>query len=192
MEDTKRVQPKYWKNIYLVGFMGSGKSTVAKDLAEILDVPIIELDRIITDYLKMSIPDIFKEYGEESFRATETLMLTTSITGHHVKYDVLKGAIFSCGGGIVLSELNVTAMQNTGKIVWLKAEPETIWDRVQNDESRPLIKGMESITDVREMMELREPYYQEAADLTINIDNKTPAEIAGEIVMALDLIPNLS
>lgn len=189
-----------WKNIYLVGYMGVGKSTVSRYLGRILDMPVIDLDRVIEEYYGKSIPEIFEEIEEEGFRALETLILTISITGNKVHYDILKGAVFSCGGGITLNEVNVFAMKNSGKIVWLTASPETIYERLSNNPdaenpsfnncNRPLLKM--DIGSIREMMELRESCYRDAADLIISTEGKTPEDVAGEIALTLGLIPTLS
>ena len=195
--------PKHWKNIYLIGYMGVGKSSTAKHLGNLLDMPVIELDQLIEDYYGKTIPEIFEEMSEKDFRALETLILATAIPGGLVKYDLLKGAVFSCGGGAALSSINVTAMQNSGKIIWLTASPEEVLNRLskssEEDDSdgdtsngRPLLKGKMNIADISDMMELRSPYYEEAADIIIDTDGKTPDAVAGEIIMALDLIPSVS
>ena len=197
-----RSAPEYWNNIYLIGYMGVGKSSTAKHLGKLLDMTVIELDQVIEDYYGKSIPDIFDEIEEEGFRAMETLVLATSITGCHIPYDLLKGAVFSCGGGVPLSERNVVAMQNSGQIVFLKANPDTIFNRLSSESGeksdgdtsngRPLLKGKMNLSDITEMMEIREPYYEGAADLIIDTEGKTPEEIAGEIAISLGLIPNVS
>ena len=188
----ERNGPEYWKNIYLIGFMGSGKSTVAKELSKLLDLPVIELDEIIETYYKKSISELFEEFGEKDFRNIETLLLITSITGCHQPYDLMKGAIFSCGGGTPLEELNVISMQNSGRIVYLTASPKTILERVSGSTHRPLLKDKMNLQDIEDMLEIRAPYYEDAADITIDTENKTPADIAGEIMMALNLVPILS
>ena len=188
----ERGTPDHWRNIYLIGYMGTGKSSTAIHLGKILDVPVIELDQVIEDYYGDSIPEIFEEIGEDGFRAMETLMLATSITGCHVPYDLLSGAVFSCGGGIVLNDINIIAMQNSGQIVWLDASPETVYSRLKDSTERPLLKGKMNLPDIQEMMEIRRPYYEMAADYIISTDEKTPEEVAGEIVIALNLLPTLS
>ena len=197
-----RENPEYWNNIYLIGYMGTGKTSVSKHLSKLLDMPAIELDKVIEDYYGKSIPDIFDDIGEEGFRAVETLVLATAITGCYVPYDLLKGAVFSCGGGVPLNETNVVAMQNSGRIVWLTATPETVLARLTQDavrdadrdsaNGRPLLKNKLNLSDISEMMEIRKPYYEGASDVVIETDGKTPEEIAGEILIALDLIPTIS
>ncbi len=192
----ERENPEYWRNIYLIGYMGVGKSSTAVHLAKLLDVPVIELDQVISDYYHKPIPDIFDEIGEDGFRALETLILATSITGCHVQYDILSGAVYSCGGGVPLSEVNVAAMQNTGFVVWLTASPETVFKRLNDGDDyigkRPLLKEKNTISDISEMMEIRKPYYEAASDIVIDTDGKTPEEVAGEIIITLDLIPSIS
>ena len=198
----ERTDPEHWKNIYLIGYMGVGKSSVAKHLGEILDMTVIEIDKVIENYYGKTISAIFNEIGEEGFRALETLILATSITGCHVSYDLLKGGVFSCGGGVPLNDINVIAMQNSGRVVWLTATPETILERLTGDSAmekdsdeaqvRPLLKDKLNLSDITEMMEMREQCYRDAADIIISTEGKTPQNIAGEIILSLGLIPSLS
>lgn len=193
---------KHWKNIYLVGYMGSGKTTVSQSLSAMLSMTAIDLDDIIEDTYGKSIPDIFNEIGEDGFRAIETLVLATTIGGQSVEYDVYKGAIISTGGGIPLNDVNIKAMKTTGQIVYLRTSPEEIYKRFYSNsdivnsidsdtnseiKKRPLIPNNVTISYIKEMMEIREPYYTNAADLVIDTDNKTPEEIAGEIINSLKL-----
>ena len=200
--DNKKTREslQYWKNIYLIGYMGSGKTTVSQSLSAMLNMTAIDLDEVIEMTYGKSIPDIFKEIGEEGFRAIETLVLTTTIGGQNVEYDVYKGAIISTGGGVPLNDVNVEAMRNTGKIIHLRTSPEEIYSRLHSNtdnttnfepngetEKRPLIPKDVTLSYIKDMMDIREPYYTDSADLIIDTDNKTPEEIAGEIINYLKI-----
>ena len=192
MKQSKETNIRSDKNIYLIGYMGCGKTTVAKVLGDTLEVVSMDLDELICNHFNKSIPEIFDDLGEDGFRAIESLFLFHAVGGTIVPYDATRGAVLSCGGGTVLDILNVNVMRATGIIIWLKASAETVFSRIKDDCSRPLLSGKMTIQDIQEMMEFREPFYSRAADYTIETDKKTPEEIAGEIITKLNLIPNPS
>ena len=120
-------------NIFLIGFMGAGKSTIARNLQRKLNFPLVEMDERIVREQGMSINDIFEKYGEDHFRDIESdLILAIGREG---------ASIVSCGGGVVVRPQNVENMKKTGKIVFLKATPETIYERVKNSTDRPILNG---------------------------------------------------
>lgn len=164
-------------NIFLIGFMGCGKSTVSRALHDICDAPVIEMDEVLVKREKMSIPDIFSSKGEAYFRRIETNLLTEMQEG--------KASIVSCGGGVPMRPENVAEMQKSGKIVLLTALPETILNRVKNDDNRPLLKGRKTVQGIEELMEQRRGKYQKAADITVSTDDKSAEQIAGEILELL-------
>lgn len=160
-------------NIFLIGFMGTGKSTVATCFAQKYDVEIIEMDEALSKRAGMSIPDIFAKYGEEHFRNLETEFLK------EIRTETNK--IISCGGGAVLRKENVSLMKESGEIVLLTASPEEIFERVKNDNGRPLLAGRKNVTAITELMDARREKYEAAADITISTDKKTAAEICREL-----------
>lgn len=162
------------KNIFLIGFMGSGKSTVASCLAENYGMEIMEMDQLIVEREGMSIPDIFAQKGEPYFREAETNLL--------VEIQSEENKVVSCGGGVVLRENNVEEMKKSGKIVLLNAKPETILERVKDDDNRPLLRGNKNVEFISNMMEQRRPKYEGAADITIQTDDKTADTICKEII----------
>ena len=117
-------------NIFLIGFMGSGKSTIAKQLKKELDMELVEMDQRIVDEQGMSINDIFAQKGEEAFRDIESQLV--------VDLGNQEASIISCGGGVVIRPQNVENMKKSGKIVFLTATPETILERVKGGTDRPL------------------------------------------------------
>lgn len=161
------------KNIFLIGFMGSGKSTIASCLAENYGMEIIEMDQLIVEREGMSIPDIFAQKGEPYFRDAETNLL--------IEIQSEENKVVSCGGGVVLREKNREEMKKGGKIVLLNAKPETILERVKDDDNRPLLRGNKNVEFISNMMEQRRPKYENAADFVIQTDGKAADEICNEI-----------
>lgn len=164
-------------NLYLIGFMGVGKSTIAKELEKKLYMERIEMDEAIVQEQGMSIANIFETQGEEYFRDIESAFV-----------DDLKktqNKIVSCGGGAVLREKNSSAMKESGKIVLLTASPETIYERVKGSTARPVLNGNMDVEYIKELMEKRRPRYEEVADVRIETDHKSARVICDEIVAAL-------
>jgi shikimate kinase len=161
------------KNIYLIGYMGSGKSTVAAHMVKQYGMEVLEMDQMIVEREGMSVSDIFAKYGEDYFRDVETKLL--------IEIQTQDNKVVSCGGGVVLREQNVAEMQKGGSIVLLSAKPETILERVKYDNSRPLLQGNKTVEFISEMMEKRRSKYESAADLIIHTDGKQVADICNEI-----------
>ncbi|WLR46285.1 shikimate kinase [Halobacillus litoralis] len=158
--------------IFLTGFMGSGKSTIAKMVSEKMKYPYIEMDEAIEEAEGMKIRDMFALKGENYFRNKETEFLS------NLKEEV----VVSTGGGVILREENRTLMQE-GTVVYLKAEWETIVERLTGDTDRPLWKGDDS--EKKKRFDERLNLYEQAADVVINVDQKTPEEITEEVVARL-------
>lgn len=163
-----------WKNIALIGFMGSGKTTVSKVLAEYLALPLIDVDEYIVKKNGMAIADIFQKYGEDYFRDLETEAVK--------EISKEKGIVLSCGGGTVLREENVKILKENGVIVLLQATPETIYNRVKNSNARPILNGNMNVQYISQLMEKRRTCYETAADMTIVTDKKGVDDIAREII----------
>jgi shikimate kinase len=162
------------KNIFLIGFMGSGKSTVAKALQAALGTEVIEMDMLIAKQQKMAITEIFEKFGEAHFRDLETKLLL----------DIQKkeGVIVSCGGGVVIRPENVEYMKKSGTIVLLTAAPETVYRRVKDSRDRPVLNGHMNVEYIAGLQEKRRSMYEAAADITIATDGKTIDEIRREIL----------
>lgn len=164
-------------NIMLIGFMGTGKSTIADKLKEKLQVEQIEMDALIAKEAGMSISEIFETYGEDHFRDLETAMLR--------KFQEKKPVVVSCGGGVVLREENIEIMKGQGSIVLLTASPQTIYERVKNSTDRPVLNGNMNVEYISSLMEKRRARYEAAADITVATDKKTVEEICQEILKAV-------
>ena len=162
------------KPLYLIGFMGSGKSTVSRHMSRALNVPKIEMDEVLAERAGKSITQIFAEDGEEVFRQMETALLREIGAGAPV--------LVSCGGGVVLRPENVEIMKTTGTILMLSATPQTIFQRVRHSTKRPILNGNMNVEFIAELMTKRDPAYRAAADVTVSIDGKTSDIVAKELV----------
>ena len=154
--------------------MGCGKSTNALRLSELTGAELLEMDEEIVKSQGMEISEIFKRYGEPYFRDLETELIRS--------LKDKRPAIVSCGGGAVLRPENAAAMRESGTVVLLTAEPETVWDRIRDRTDRPLLAGNMNIGYIAEMMEGRRERYEAAADLTVSTDKKTVDAICAEIL----------
>lgn len=163
------------KPIYLIGFMGAGKTTIGKELASCLNQDVIDTDEEIVMREKKNINDIFEEHGEEYFRNLETLILN--------EFDNRAG-IVTTGGGIVVKPENRKKLNEKGIVFFLYASPEEIFKRIENDHSRPLLKGDKKRL-IQELYEKRMPLYKETAHVVIDTTNKDKAEIIQEIIDCL-------
>ena len=160
-------------NIFLIGFMGTGKSTISAVLGKELSTEVIEMDELIVKRQGMPISQIFETRGEEYFRELETGLL--------VELQQRDGVIVSCGGGTPMRECNVAEMKKSGIIVLLTARPETIFERVRYSHNRPLIEHNKTVEYTAELLEKRREKYEAAADVTITTDGKDTREICREI-----------
>jgi len=170
--DAKNInlpKKKSFEKFILTGFMGSGKSIIAKELSKKINYRCFDMDAIIAEEERLSINHIFEQYGESYFRDKEQKLLKELL--HK------QGAmIISSGGGIVLSEQNRKLMLDNCYSVFLYASPQTIVARINSD-NRPLLKNNFSLDFVQKLMSERKDYYLQSADLIINTDGKTIQEI---------------
>ena len=161
--------------IFLIGFMGAGKSACARALRKLAGLPVIEMDESIEEDEGMTISRIFETRGQEAFRDMETDLL--------LKLYGKAGAVVSCGGGVVLRERNRMLMRGLGTIVLLTASPETVYERLRGGvDRRPNMRGRFSIEGISELMEARRAAYSEAADRTIATDGLSTRKIAEKIL----------
>lgn len=160
-------------HIFLIGFMGVGKSTIARALQKELGFPLIEMDERIVKEQEMSINEIFERYGEDRFRDIESQLI--------LDIGEESPSIVSCGGGVVVRPENTKNMKACGKIVFLTATPETIYERVKNSTDRPILNGHMNVEYIAQLMEKRRALYEAAADVAIATDKKTREEIVREI-----------
>ncbi len=175
VKNAKKYQAKnlFPYNIMLIGFMGSGKSTIAKYLSHILEMQDLETDEFIVKREDMTINEIFQRKGEEYFRRCENNALR--------ELETRQGIIISCGGGMPMKDENVELMKKNGKIVLLTASPETIYERVKYSNERPLLNGNMNVEYIKDLMEKRKDRYESIADIVVDTNNKPIHVIAEEV-----------
>lgn len=161
-------------NVILIGFMGCGKTTVGLKLSYRLRRTVIDTDKEIEKEEKRTISDIFATEGEAYFRDRETACLKRLI-------DTAANQIVSVGGGLPMREENRRLLQKLGQVFYLRAEGKTIYERVKNDTTRPLLQGEDPLTKIKTLLQERDPYYREAADVVITVDGKSFDQILNEI-----------
>ena len=168
-------------NLFLIGYRGSGKTTVAAALAGELGWPWIDADAELERRAGKSIKQIFDDGGEPAFRDLESAVVAD--LAQRDQY------VIALGGGAVLREQNRKALQGRGCVVWLRASPDTLAARIAADattaERRPNLTGQGGLVEIRELLAVRTPIYEACADVTIDADGRTPAEIVREIVALL-------
>lgn len=164
-------------NIYLIGFMGAGKSTIASCLHQNYRMEAVEMDALIEEREGKKISRIFEENGEEYFRQKETELL--------LELGEKKNTVISCGGGTPVRTCNVEAMKRSGRVVFLTAAPETVLERVKDSHDRPLIENNKNISFLTELMEKRRNAYEAAADICISTDGLSAEQICQVLVQEL-------
>lgn len=165
------------EHIFLIGFMGVGKTSTSMELNRLLGVQEFDTDAMIVEQEGMSINEIFATKGEAYFRQTETALLD--------QFRTQAPCIVSCGGGMVMRPENVAKMKAQGQICLLHASPETIYEHVKDSTSRPLLNGNMNIPYIAELMQAREPKYRAAADIVIETDGCNPSEVAEKLVQQI-------
>lgn len=161
--------------IFLIGMMGAGKSTVGLALAKMLDYEFVDLDAVIAKNTELSISQIFEQFGEAEFRNIEKRIL---------KENIHENAVIATGGGSVINAENRELMKKTEnkKVIWLKATPSVIAKRLNEDVTRPLLKGKNIVEQIAELLKIREKMYGAVADVVLDTENYTQYELAEKIV----------
>ena len=165
-------------SIALIGFMGTGKTVVGQALAKRLGKEFIETDALIEQKTGRSIPDIFRRDGETAFRELEIAVIK-EIAGRD-------NAVIACGGGAVLNKINIDRLHQKCIIIILNASPSAIAGRTSADGgNRPLLAVADRISQIKELLNYRRPYYQRAADLEINTSRLSIAAVVKTIIAKL-------
>lgn len=161
-------------NIILIGFMGSGKTSVGIRLSYHLKRTMIDTDKWIEQRQKMSISDLFATKGEAVFRIMETDCLKELIhTANH--------QIISVGGGLPMREENHALLKKLGKVFYLKITPEAVYERLKSDTTRPLLQVENPREKIKALLAERAPVYEACADAIVEVSNKTFEQIIKEI-----------
>ena len=158
---------------YLIieGFMGSGKGTIAKLVSKKLGLTVVDIDRRISDRLKMNTAEIYNHFGEAYYRAMETLILTDLV---HTN----KRSVVVLGSGIAMMPQNHDYLKKLGKVYYIKISKAKVLERMKSSKKHAWISAEEWDDQVRKLFEEREPGYMEVADMTIEADDLTQEEIA--------------
>lgn len=167
-------------NIILIGFMGSGKSTLGKYLANNNGMTQIDTDWYIENKENRKISDIFEKDGEDAFRQMETECIRELLAKADKRY------IVSVGGGLPMREVNRELLHELGTIIYLKAEIETLEKRLSGDKKRPLLQGGNLHDKIASLMEKREAVYEELADIIVKTDNRSFEDIENEIKRGME------
>lgn len=166
-------------NIYLIGFMGSGKSTLGRLLAHRLGQEFVDTDDLIQKRARKTIAEIFRSEGEAHFRKLETLCIA--------EVAQQKNLVVALGGGAPIKEENWRMLKNTGLSIYLRVSPQTALARTKDGPDRPLIAGRnhrEKLESIKRLLNLREPYYSRA-DIVIENNGDDPEETVEEILSRL-------
>ena len=170
---------KKYKNIYLIGLMGSGKTTLGKILSKKLDKQFYDSDNVIEEKLGVDVPMIFEYEGEAGFRERETDCLKELVSK--------KNIVLATGGGIVLSKSNRDLLSENGIVIYLKSNQKDLILRTKNDKTRPLLKNGNIELIIKKLCKEREPLYEEIADFEIMTKNKRVHEVVNEIIRIIKL-----
>ena len=169
---------KRLNNIFLVGPMGAGKSTIGRQLAEALSFHFEDSDHEIQRRTGVDIPTIFEYEGEEGFRNREQQVIA-DLTDQ-------EGIVLATGGGAVLREANRQRLTARGVVIYLHCSPEQQFARTNRDRNRPLIQTADPLQSLRDIMEIREPLYRQVADLVVSTEKRGTAAVVKEIRRRLE------
>lgn len=162
-------------SIALIGFMGTGKTVVGKALAGSLRKEFVELDALIEQKAGKTIPEIFRQDGEIAFRELE-IEAAKEVAER-------KNVVIACGGGLVLNKINIDRLRKECLIVYLTASPEVIIKRTATDENeRPLLSVANRDLKIKELLKFRKPFYERAADITINTSRMDIDSVVAQIM----------
>lgn len=167
-------------NIILVGYMGCGKTTVGKSIAKFANYTFTDTDEMIAAQQGRSISEIFEKDGEDTFRAMETAFLEKLIAQKSDRF------VISTGGGMPVREENRALLKRLGTVVYMRVTPDTVYERIKGDTTRPLLQCDNPLERIKEMIISRTPAYEEAAEFVIDVDSLTQQEAAEKIIRRME------
>ncbi|MGH9056377.1 MAG: shikimate kinase [Acidimicrobiales bacterium] len=163
--------------VLLVGMMGVGKTAVGRILADRLDWPYVDSDEEVEAATGQTVAELFEAGGEEAFRPLESEALAKAVAGDGP-------AVVSVAGGAVLDPANRTLLRRSGLVVWLRAKPATLAERVAGGTHRPLL-ARDPAGTLERLDAARRPLYQEVADAVVDVDDMGPSEVADQVLEAM-------
>jgi shikimate kinase len=165
------------RNIFLVGLMGAGKTSVGRLLAKRLGKHFVDSDHEIEARTGVRVPVIFEIEGEEGFRLREaqTLDALTALT------DI----VLATGGGAVLRPENRAALSSRGFVIYLRAQPRDLWQRTRHDKNRPLLQTDDPLGRLQELYQIRDPLYRDVADLVVDTGRQSVAMLIEQLLLRL-------
>jgi len=164
---------RHIQNLALIGFMGTGKSSVGQLAATHLRFRYVDTDELIQARSGKSISEIFSQAGEEVFRELETQLVA--------ELSRQPKTVISTGGGLAANPGNLASLKDHALVVCLWASPEVIWERVRGQSHRPLLKGPEPLVKIRELLASREPIYKQA-DVLVNTEHRSVKEVVQHVL----------
>lgn len=166
------------RNLVLIGFMGSGKTSVGLRMSYRLRRPVEDTDKLIERREGCSVSDIFREKGEAYFRQLETELLREL-------GESKAGKIYSVGGGTPVRPENRELLKKLGMVVYLRVRPETVYERLRGDKTRPLLQCEDPLGKIKALMQDRKAAYEETADMILDVDAMTLEQIQSSIIMKM-------
>jgi shikimate kinase len=164
-------------NLFLVGMMGAGKTTLGRALAQRLGREFADTDRVLVERTGVAVSTIFEIEGEEGFRKREAAVLA--------ELAEREGFVIATGGGAVLLEENRALMRRRGTVIYLRARLESLWERTRHDSNRPLLRTPNPRARLDELLTTREPLYREVAHVVVDTGAQSAASLANKVIAAL-------
>ena len=164
-------------NIFLVGMMGSGKTTVGRALAQRLKLPFVDTDRILVERTGVPVATIFEIEGEGGFRRRESTVLAELASGDD--------QVIATGGGAVLAAENRAVLRAGGTVVYLRARLDHLWERTRHDTSRPLLATADPRATLAALLEARDPLYREVAHVVVDTGTQSAGTLVSRVAAAL-------
>jgi len=164
-------------NVFLVGMMGAGKTTLGRALSQRLGLGFADTDKLLVERTGVPVATIFEIEGEDGFRRREAAVLA--------EFAELEGWVVATGGGAVLSADNRALMRSHGTVVYLRARLENLWERTRHDSSRPLLATPDPRATLAHLLEARDPLYRESAHIVVDTGAQSAASLVARVVAAL-------
>ena len=161
-------------HIVIIGFMGSGKTKVGKRLAKDFNLPFIDVDRIVSKKMNLTMKEIFERFGEPFYRALETTVIKALIDDPEQK-------VISLGAGLPMQEQNAKYIKKLGTVVYLKGSYATLKKRLENSSNNPLIEGEDKEDKIKKLLKQRDPVYAKFADVEMVTGDKPFEELIAQL-----------